>query len=97
MPPSLSDTADRLAHASGLEPIVGRPSTIWRHQKLQRRLPDLATAVTALGNRMGDEDVPRDQPAVARQTAAGIQSCGWPTSSLNQPYRLEIFAGTLVA
>lgn len=73
--PSLSDTADRLAQASGLEPIVGRPSTIWRHQKLQRRLPDLATAVTALGNRMADEAEPAtDEPLF-------IFSAGWRSGS----------------
>jgi hypothetical protein len=36
----------------------------------------ISPAWTRWVERMGDEDVPRDQPAVARQTAAGIQSCG---------------------
>lgn len=75
MSPKLSETADRLAQASGLEPIVGRPSTIWRHQKLQRRLPDLATAVTAVGTRLGDEtEPPTDDPLF-------IFSAGWRSGS----------------
>jgi hypothetical protein len=73
--PSLSQTADRLAHASGLETVVGRPSTIWRHQKLQRGLPDLATAVAALGQRLGEEAEPAtDEPLF-------IFSAGWRSGS----------------
>ena len=74
--PSLSETADRLAQASGLEPIVGRPSTIWRHQKLQRKLPDLATAVTALGTRLDETD---SEPA--SDEPLFIFSAGWRSGS----------------
>jgi sulfotransferase family protein len=72
---SLTQTADRLAQVSGLDTMVGRPSTIWRHQKLRRGLPDLATAVTALGTRLGDDPEPADDEPLF------IFAAGWRSGS----------------
>lgn len=74
-PPSLGETADRLAKATRLEAVVGRPSTVWSHQRLQRDLPGIAGAVDALQGRLpADATAPGDEPLF-------IFSAGWRSGS----------------
>jgi hypothetical protein len=74
-PRAFRETADRIARVSGLENVVGRPSTVWTHQKLQRELPRVADAVEALRARIGDDaPEPQDEPLF-------IFSAGWRSGS----------------
>lgn len=72
---SLSEAADRIAKVSGIETVVGRPSTVWSHQRLQRDLPDVRSAVAALERRLHGLDTgPADRPLF-------IFSAGWRSGS----------------
>lgn len=71
----IRETADRIARASGLETVVGRPSTLWNYQRLQRDLPGVAAAVQAVQQRLDDTSTaPTDEPLF-------IFSAGWRSGS----------------
>jgi len=71
----MKDAADRLARATRAETVVGRPSTVYSHQRLQRNLPGIAAAVAAVANRIGrNEPAPNDEPLF-------IFSAGWRSGS----------------
>jgi len=85
--PNISEAVDRIAQASQLEAMVGRPSTVWRHQRLQRGLPSVGDAVSALEDRADAvATAVEDEPLF-------IFSAGWRSgSTLLQ--RLIVSAGT---
>jgi hypothetical protein len=73
--PGVKDAADRLAKASGVEAVVGRPSTLYSHRRLQRNLPGIAAAVAAVEDRIDSDDPPpSDEPLF-------IFSAGWRSGS----------------
>ena len=73
--PGLGEIADRVAQATRLETVVGRPSVLWAHQRLQRNIPGVAAGASAVQDR-----VPADQPAPDDEPLF-IFSAGWRSGS----------------
>lgn len=70
-----SEAADRVASASGLTAVVGRPSTVVTHQRMQRSLPSVVETMEAIRSRVDEASlsVP-DKPLF-------IFSAGWRSGS----------------